>query len=866
MKKRAVSLIIAAAMAMTAMPASTEAAKKISKRLVSESYIYDFPEAVEEETSEETAEQSKKEKKAAKKEEKQKQKEQKEAQKQAKKNNKASYQIYLPEGYDSTRSYPTVYVMPYDGYNQDTYYADGILNVIDAASASDESLDMLFVFPTFAEGNDYSTMLDDLVADVESKYAAIEDKAYRGIFGASVGGYMAMETAIIEDSDLFFAVSSSMGDFTSDANPWISKGDVNTAVNGYDARGDKGYGPIGSHFYYIDAPNGVAKTTEANGTTTIGANLAKRSNPYWRYGGSYYLYSTPDTKMVEYRVLDGVEDAEFYLAAVNTTMNRFSARFTENLYTTEISANPQAVLSSVDSVDVTVKTVITSGMTVYSETLPAVTLTLTLSDPETGAAVYTDCAVVDGFVADVENAYTFVVPSYALADGKNTNVAVSANIMGFSSDLGGLPLVRVDDPIVDGDSQSIDLMGNWYFKAYKSYTRNDTTVIDLDKIENIVPETYENWGVVQPALAWWTSDFDSSLNGSASYGGYAWYVRTFEVPEGFAIDRDLTVAVGMFDEANEVYINGKYVGSTGMKYDVAEGIGVYDGSNPWDTDCVYQMPANTIVEGTNTIAVRMCNSSGAGGWYQGPVGIYTAEAYASLGGSETRLTVETYESASTGNTESFRLYLPKEYYEEGNTKSYPTMYLLHGINSQSKTYEIDKVDKVLDEAIEAGLIEPMIVVIPDDPTKNSFWRGIYGDMVAKDLLSYVDANYRTIQDPGYRFTAGCSMGGGGAFSLAINNPDLFSGLISFYGALNYVDAENLTVTLGKDYLSKYSIWMGCGNQDMYNFYDVQERVSGILTSMGVEHYHYINNGGHDTGFYMPQFIKAIAYTQEHMFK
>ena len=88
------------------------------------------------------------------------------------------------------------------------------------------------------------------------------------------------------------------------------------------------------------------------------------------------------------------------------------------------------------------------------------------------------------------------------------------------------------------------------------------------------------------------------------------------------------MATGYFDEANEVYINGKLVGSTGMDYTIADGVGVYDGSNPWDTNCVYDLDSSVLnYGGKNTIAVRMCNSSGGGGWYEGPIGIYSVAAY-----------------------------------------------------------------------------------------------------------------------------------------------------------------------------------------------------------------------------------------------
>lgn len=89
-------------------------------------------------------------------------------------------------------------------------------------------------------------------------------------------------------------------------------------------------------------------------------------------------------------------------------------------------------------------------------------------------------------------------------------------------------------------------------------------------------------------------------------------------------------------------------------------------------------------------------------------------------GSHSRFFQDDYVSeALDGTTQTFRVYLPEGYYEEGNAQRYPTLYLLHGINSQSTTYAIDKIDQVLDEAIAAGEIEPMIVVIPVDPTKQA---------------------------------------------------------------------------------------------------------------------------------------------------
>ena len=72
------------------------------------------------------------------------------------------------------------------------------------------------------------------------------------------------------------------------------------------------------------------------------------------------------------------------------------------------------------------------------------------------------------------------------------------------------------------------------------------------------------------------------------------------------------------DEGDEVYINGERVGQTGIP---DEG-GRYDGTNPWDVERVYGSPDRLLKAGTNTIAVRVANGSGAGGGFGG--GIRTA--------------------------------------------------------------------------------------------------------------------------------------------------------------------------------------------------------------------------------------------------
>ena len=516
-----------------------------------------------------------------------------------------SYKIYLPEGYDSqgTTHYPTVYLMPYDGYDADIYVQDGIQDRLDELMASDDVIDMIVVMPEFEDGDDYRAWLPYLVDEVDSNFMTIDDTAYRGIMGVNVGGYMAMETGLISQSDLFYAVGSHMGDFTSEANPYIAAGygSVADTVNGMDSWPARGYTFLSSHYFYIDGPNGDISTTETGGTAEIGAGIAKRTNPYWSYGGSFYLYSTPDNSLAEYNVLDGQKDSAFYLENLGRSLNRFSRQFTKSLFSGSLKCTPQAVTSADTEITASVNLTMTQEIGKYLQSMPEVTITVELTDPQSGSVIGNYTASVSDLQYDEARDIEITIPAEDMADGLNTTVNAYADFMGMTQSLGSLSLVSV----ADTDENQIDLMGDWYFKAYKQYVRNDTSVVELDKVENVTEDVYTQWDVVQPGLGWWTDDFSDDEGFTSQYGGYAWYVRTFEVPEDFATE-GLVMATGYFDEANEVFINGVRVGSTGMDYTIADGVGVYDGSNPWETNCVYDLDSSVLKYGeTNTIKYNL---------------------------------------------------------------------------------------------------------------------------------------------------------------------------------------------------------------------------------------------------------------------
>lgn len=114
-----------------------------------------------------------------------------------------TYKVYLPDGYSEDMSYPTVYLMPYDGYSADIYINDGIAETLDSIMNGEDAIPMVVVMPEFTETQDYDTLLGEVVADVEAKYSVIPDKQYRAILGVNVGGYMAYENALWQNQICF---------------------------------------------------------------------------------------------------------------------------------------------------------------------------------------------------------------------------------------------------------------------------------------------------------------------------------------------------------------------------------------------------------------------------------------------------------------------------------------------------------------------------------------------------------------------------------------------------------------------------------------------------------------------------------------
>jgi S-formylglutathione hydrolase FrmB len=121
-------------------------------------------------------------------------------------------------------------------------------------------------------------------------------------------------------------------------------------------------------------------------------------------------------------------------------------------------------------------------------------------------------------------------------------------------------------------------------------------------------------------------------------------------------------------------------------------------------------------------------------------------------------------------------------YDENPGKRYPVVYFLHGYWATPQMYqEMARFEGAVQGAAEAG--NELIMVLPDgySKLKGGFYSssptvGDYESFVARDLVQWLDANYRTIPGSESRGLAGHSMGGYGTIRIAMKNPGTFSSI------------------------------------------------------------------------------------------
>ena len=149
--------------------------------------------------------------------------------------------------------------------------------------------------------------------------------------------------------------------------------------------------------------------------------------------------------------------------------------------------------------------------------------------------------------------------------------------------------------------------------------------------------------------------------------------------------------------------------------------------------------------------------------------------------------MDLYPSEVCARTRNCMIYLPPSY-SSNTEKRYPVWYLHHGGGENEIGWVWQgKINLILDNLIAEGKCEEMIVVMNSTdafaPTEEDevFKNVDYSDVIVKDCVPYIDANYRTIPDGDHRAIAGLSMGVVYSYMASFKYPEVFKWIGFFSG-------------------------------------------------------------------------------------
>eukprot|EP01116_Phalansterium_solitarium_P001659 TRINITY_DN11479_c0_g1_i1.p1 TRINITY_DN11479_c0_g1~~TRINITY_DN11479_c0_g1_i1.p1 ORF type:complete len:408 (+),score=83.82 TRINITY_DN11479_c0_g1_i1:109-1332(+) len=175
------------------------------------------------------------------------------------------------------------------------------------------------------------------------------------------------------------------------------------------------------------------------------------------------------------------------------------------------------------------------------------------------------------------------------------------------------------------------------------------------------------------------------------------------------------------------------------------------------------------------------------------------------------------------NVDSYRTFaviLPFSY-SSSPARRYPVVYFLHGSYNDFSPY-VAQANLILQGQFFGVFPEVLFVfpngtvpVFPSAMWSNSALNGNMSDYVVKEMVSYIDANYRTLTDAPNRIVAGNSAGGYGAMSMALRHPEVFGVAIGLSGPWDW---RVLIANITQRVMAARSA-AGNGNSPVFNISD-----------------------------------------------
>lgn len=209
----------------------------------------------------------------------------------------------------------------------------------------------------------------------------------------------------------------------------------------------------------------------------------------------------------------------------------------------------------------------------------------------------------------------------------------------------------------------------------------------------------------------------------------------------------------------------------------------------------------------------------------------------------------------------------------------PTIYLLNGYGGDEFTWL-----KIIPN-ISLFADKYKVRIVAPDGRNSWYWNSpklkssLYESFFVLELYPYIQTNFNALIGREYSAIMGFSMGGHGAFWLAMHHPDLFGAIGSISGGLDlqsfrtnwnlrdhlgvYGENKNLwrefTVISKIDKLSGalFRVKFDCGTEDF--FYPVNLEFHRLLTKAGIEHEFSTRKGSHTNVYARESFESYLIF-------
>jgi enterochelin esterase-like enzyme len=226
-----------------------------------------------------------------------------------------------------------------------------------------------------------------------------------------------------------------------------------------------------------------------------------------------------------------------------------------------------------------------------------------------------------------------------------------------------------------------------------------------------------------------------------------------------------------------------------------------------------------------------------------------------------------YDSPGLGIKRRLTVYTPPGY--ENSQEKLPVLYLLHGAGGDEEAWiSLGRTAQIMDNLIAKGKAKPMIVVMPNgnvaqDAAPGEGNKGFYkpqfmqprtmdGDYEAnfKDIINFIESNYRVKAEKAGRAIAGLSMGGFHTIHISRYHPNTFDYIGPFSAAIMpREDASGKDVYKNMDEGLKtqkengYKLyWIAIGKTDF--LYDANTEYRKKLDDLEMPYEYVESEGGH----------------------